>query len=228
MATLITMSSHTPFILPNDLQTLYIPSDTTLTYEQQQYLQSIHYTDKAIGEFIDGLKKDGLYDNSLILIWGDHGSFTNISSALRQENILPALDNSQVPMILLAPGPNLNGTTNIPGSHLDIYPTIANLLGIIPPKNILGQDLLNTKTPTETHLKMVFGGVDAILTSNMAYQASEDGVFLNGSCESMPDQKSLPITDCQNIYTQQSNVVKASNIIIKGNLLNYFSANLKK
>ena len=122
-------------------------------------------------------------------------------------------------MILLAPGTNLNGTINIPASHLDIYPTIANLLGIIPPKTILGQDLLNTKTPVETHFKLVSGGIDAILTPNLAYQADEDGVFEHGSCESIPDQKSLPISDCQNIYTQQANNLRASNIVIKGNLL---------
>jgi phosphoglycerol transferase MdoB-like AlkP superfamily enzyme len=223
MATLITMSSHTPFILPNDLETLQIPPDTTLTYEQQQYLQSIHYADKAIGEFIDELKQDGLYDNSLILLWGDHGSFTGITSALGQSNFLPALDNSRVPMFLWAPGTNLNGIISDPGSHLDIYPTIANLLGIAPPKSILGQDLLNTKNPVETHLKLVSGGVDTILTQSMAYRAGEDGVFEHGSCESIPDQKTLPITDCRNLYTEQSGAVRASNIIIKGNLLSVIS-----
>jgi len=246
MATLITMSLHTPFILPPDLQTLKIAPETNLTETQWEYMEAAHYTDKAIGEFIDGLKKDGLYDNSLILLWGDHGSFQNIYSALSQENlnsdaaisqlyknldvgviagagwgddILPELQNSQVPMILLAPGTDLKGTENIPASHLDVYPTITNLLGIIPPKSILGQDLLNTKTPVETHFKLVSGGVDTILTSNLAYQADDDGIFAHGSCESIPDQKSLPISDCQNIYTEQSNTVKASNIIIKGNLL---------
>ena len=217
-------------------------------------MQAAHYTDKAIGEFIDGLKKDGLYDNSLILIWGDHESFQNIYSALSPENlnsdaetaqlyknldvgvvggtnwnndILPELQNSQVPMILLAPGTNLKGATNIPASHLDIYPTITNLLGIATPKTVLGQDLLNTKTPVETHFKFVSGGIDAILTQNLAYQADDDGIFENGSCESMPDQKSLPISDCQNIYNEQSDTLKASNIIIKGNLLDFYSANLK-
>lgn len=228
MATMITMSSHTPFILPEDLQTLQIPSETNLTQTQWEYLQSVHYTDKAIGEFIDGLKKDGLYDNSLILIWGDHGSFTDIADAMGQDNILSVLNNSQVPMILLAPGTDLKGTNNIPGSHLDVYPTITNLLGVNPPKTILGQDLLNTKTPVETNFKLVSGGIDAILTTNLAYQADEDGIFLHGSCESLPAQKSLPIIDCQNLYNEQLNTVKASNIIVKGNLLDFFMANLSK
>jgi phosphoglycerol transferase MdoB-like AlkP superfamily enzyme len=227
MATMITMSSHTPFILPEDLQTLSIPSETNLTQTQWEYLQSVHYADKAIGKFIDGLKKDGLYENSLILILGDHGSFTDISEALGQNNILPALNNSQVPMILLSQNTNLKGAINIPGSHLDVYPTITNLLGIVPPKTILGQDLLNTKTPVETNFKLVSGGIDAILTPNLVYKAADDGIFLNGSCESLPDHKSLPITDCQNLYNEQSDTVKASNIIVRGNLLNFFLANLQ-
>ena len=246
MVTLITMSLHTPFILPTDLQTLKIPSQTNLTETQWEYMEAAHYTDKAIGEFIDGLKKDGLYNNSLILIWGDHESFQNIYSALSPDNlnsgsetaqlyknldvgvvagedpnnnILAALQNSQVPMILLAPATNLNGSDNIPASHLDVYPTIVNLLGIIPPKSILGQDLLNTKTPVETHFKIISGGIDTVLTNNLAYQADDDGVFEHGSCESLPDKKSLPINDCQNLYTEQANNLNASNIIIKGNLL---------
>ena len=247
MATLITMSLHTPFILPDDLQTMNIPPETNLTQTQWEYMQAAHYTDKAIGEFIDGLKKDGLYDNSVILIWGDHGSFQDIYSALSTENlnsdsqtaqsyknlnvgvisgtdpnnnVLPNLINSQVPMILLAPGTDLKGAVNTPGSHLDVYPTITNLLGIATPQTALGQDLLNTATPIETHFRLVSGGIDAILTSNMAYQAGDDGKFEEGLCESMPDQKSLPINDCQTLYNQQTNNLKASNIIVKGNLIN--------
>ena len=222
LATVITMSSHTPFILPDDLQILQIPVDTTLDKNQQRYLQSVNYTDKAIGEFIDGLKADDLYNNSLIFIFGDHGSFTNISSALGRNNMLHALDNSQVPLIILNSGLK-NQTVSEPASQIDIYPTIADLLGIDSPATIFGQDLITTKTPIETHFKLVSGGVDAILTDSLAFQANEDGVFEHGSCMSVPKPggyaKSLPISDCQNIYKEQSNAIKASNILIKGNLL---------
>ena len=222
MSTLITMSSHTPFILPADLQTLKIPETTTLDKNQQNYLEAVHYTDKAIGEFIDGLKENGLYDNSLILIWGDHGSFTNISKPFGKDNILPELNNSMVPLIVLG-SKDLQGTISIPASQLDVYPTITNLLGIIPPKTILGQDLLNTKNPVETHFELVSGGIDAILTPDLTYEADGDGLFEHGYCKSMPKGNDLPISDCKNLYTEQSNNVKASNIIIRGNLLNSIS-----
>ena len=221
LATLITMSSHTPFILPSDLQTLSIPADTKLNKNQQQYLESVHYSDMAIGEFIQDLKKIGLYENSLIFIWGDHGSMTNISTALgKDKNTLPELTDSQVPMIMLAPGTDLSGTNNTPASHLDVYPTITNLLGINAPKTVLGQDILNTKTPVETHFRIISDGIDAILTPNLVYQAGNDGIFAEGTCKVWPSLESLPVLDCQNLYNQQAENVRASDIIIEGNLLN--------
>jgi phosphoglycerol transferase MdoB-like AlkP superfamily enzyme len=218
MATLITMSSHTPFILPNDLQELKVSPELKLGWIQEAYLQSINYTDKTIGQFIEGLKNDGLYDNSLIVIIGDHGSFTGISTALSQENILPELSNSQVPMIILNSGLE-NKIIDKPGSQIDNYPTIANLLGVVAPKSIFGQDILNTKTPIETHFEPVSGGIDAILTSNISYQADKSGEFSLGICKSIIDKKILPITDCQKIYLEQLDNLKASNTIVRGNLL---------
>jgi lipoteichoic acid synthase len=246
MATVITMSLHVPFILPDDLQELKIPLQTNLTQTQWEYMQAARYTDKAIGEFIDGLKNDGLYKNSLIFIWGDHGSFQNIYSALSKknltsdapaaqlyknldvgvidgsswnDNILPELQSSQIPMIILSPGTNLRGTTNITGSQLDVYPTITNLLGIPAPKTILGQDLLNTKTPVETHFELVSGGIDAILTPDLAYKENKNGFFQDSTCLKVPEETILPVENCRNLYSQQVNTLKASDIIIRGNLL---------
>jgi len=58
------------------------------------------------------------------------------------------------------------------------------------------------------------------LTENLVYQADNDGIFEHGFCKSWPDKNPLPITDCQKLYNQQFNKIKASNIIIRGNLLN--------
>jgi len=229
MTTFITMSSHTPFILPADLQGLQFSVDTSLSQTQQNYLQSIHYTDKAIGEFIQGLKDNNLYKDSLILIWGDHGSFTGITKALENpNNALPELADAQVPLIILNSGTNINGRISTPGSQLDIYPTISSLLGIVAPKTILGQDLLNTKTPVATRFSLVSGGIIAILTDKLAYESPKDGDFKLGKCVSIPKNNILPINECKNLYSQQANTIKASNIIIRGDLLSTYGASLER
>jgi phosphoglycerol transferase MdoB-like AlkP superfamily enzyme len=229
MATLITISSHTPFILPDDLQTLQIDENSSLSDTQKNYLESVHYTDKAIGEFIDGLKKNGLYDDSLIVIFGDHGSFTGISKALGTNKVnLPGMSASQVPLIILDPTKTLLGTKNIPASHLDIYPTVANLLGIKAPKTVFGQDILNTNAPVEVKFNLDSGAVNTVLTDKLAFQENKDGIFDHGACLQMPEKKSLPVNDCKDLYNNQADKVKISDIVIRGNLLNLFASSLPK
>ena len=221
LATLITLSSHTPFELPKDLQTLTLPNPTNLNWLQQQYLESVHYTDKALGEFIYQLKQTNLYDNSIIIIYGDHQSYTDISDAIGyNKNIFPGLSNDgRVPLIILAPGTDLQGTTSTPASQIDLYPTIANLLGIVPPKSILGQDIFNTKTPVAVRRNVITGTINIILASNLAYKYSESGIYENGQCFELPSRKPLPIDNCRELYNQQQNTLRASDIVVRGNLL---------
>jgi len=228
LSTLITLSSHTPFILPQDLQTLPIPADTNLDPTQQQYLESIHYMDTALGEFIGGLKSSGLYDNSVIFIYGDHESFTNISQALSVgDNNLPALAASQVPLIILNSGIAPAQITT-PASHLDFYPTVVNLLGFKPLQSVLGQDVFNTKTPVVTRRNIFSGTINTILTNTLAFKANADGVFGHGECLKEPEETPLPTESCQSIYNQQTNTIRASDIIVRGNLLDYYIANLPR
>ena len=220
MATLITLSSHTPFILPEDLRTLSIPASSGLNDTQKHYLESIQYTDKVLGDFIDQLKKTNLYDHSVIVIFGDHGSYTGISKALGVEtNAVDEMNNAQVPLLILAPETGLKGEQTIPASHIDVYPTIANLLGLEIPRSVLGQDLLNTTTPVVVHRKSTTGGVSAILGATVLYVASSDGVFRNGRCESAKTRLPVSLDDCQSLFDQQSAILRVSDTVVRGNLI---------
>lgn len=224
MATLITLSSHTPFVIPAEYQKIVFPPSSTLSERQKNYIESVHYTDNAIGNFINELKKNGLYDNSLIAIYGDHGSSTNISQQLgtQTNNKIPeSLISSRVPLILLSPKLNasIHGSKSTPGSHLDLYPTVALLLGINPPKSILGQDLLNTKTPLVVRRDPYSQGITAILTPKLSYEGAINGVFENGTCLKLPTGQILPIGNCKKLYDEQPSTIKASDLVIKGNLI---------
>ncbi len=223
---LITESSHTPFELPEDLQTLDMsgPAAQHLNYTQQQYLESIHYMDKAIGEFIESLKQAGLYNNSVIAIYGDHQSFTGISDPLDAgDATFPALKHSQVPLLILNSGIKPAEITT-PASHLDLFPTIMNMLGIQPPKDILGQDVLNAKNPVVVRRNLSSGTINTILGNTLAFIANENGVFEDGTCLKMPVKTAVPVANCRALFDRQSNSVKASDIIIRGNLLDKFGS----
>lgn len=215
MATLITLSTHTPFTLPSDLKTLAIPKDTTLTPTQQQYLEAVHYSDQALGNFVAGLQADGLYDNSLILIYGDHSAFIGTPDSQIQH----------VPLIILAPGNVIPSEIDpIPGSHLDLYPTVADLLGIQYPITALGQDLFATKMPVVTQRVAGTGAIKFIISSNLKYIGSVDGIFGHGTCATFPALAPLPISACQSLWDQQASTTKASDLIVRYNLLPLVSA----
>ncbi|MDP2630329.1 MAG: LTA synthase family protein, partial [Candidatus Uhrbacteria bacterium] len=227
MATLITLSSHTPFLLPDDVRTITLSKKSGLNETQRHYLESIHYADAAVGSFITELKKSGLYDRSLIIIYGDHGSFTDIGDALNIDKDLPKdVAHQHVPLIILAPGTELKGMRSLPASHIDMYPTVANLLGLTPPRTILGQDLFNTNAPVMTYRKPSANAIGYIQSDTLSYTAAPDGIFNHGSC-SDKDAHTLPIEKCQNIYETQTAQLKVSDITIKADIIDVLTSEIK-
>ena len=64
---IFTLSSHEPFDVP--LKSEFYDDD-----EESRFLNSVHYTDKSLGEFINKLKQTELWNNSIIALVADHGS----------------------------------------------------------------------------------------------------------------------------------------------------------
>ncbi len=223
MATLITLSSHSPFIIPKDYQTLAIGPDVALSVMQKKYLESIHYTDNALGKFITGLKENELYDDALIVIYGDHGSYTSISSEIgtSTDQTFADMRASKVPLIIITPRSPaaLKKKVETPGSHLDLYPTIAGLLGVALPQSIFGKDLLGTTEPVVTHRDPYSQIITTILTPKLAYKAAASGIFEEGSCLAMPAKTMLPIANCQKLYDEQSANIKASELMVRGDMI---------
>ncbi len=147
---IVTLTSHTPFEMPEDLQYLTLPESYANTYVGN-YLQSIRYADEQIGLFIDTLKKEGLYDNSLILIYGDHSGVHGAPVTKDDEAILLDLlghpynpqDRFTVPVIFSGGGLFSGETINHLGGQIDLMPTLLNLLGIEHDAQMMGHNLFH-------------------------------------------------------------------------------------
>jgi lipoteichoic acid synthase len=107
----------------------------------------------------------------------------------------------------------------IPGSHLDVYPTVAHLLGITPPQYVMGQDLLSTHAPTVTLRDPYADVITEILTPSLAYLGAPTGLFEDGSCFTMPHMLSVSREECQTLYDAQLTNLTVSDLIIHGNML---------
>ena len=80
MGTVISLSNHSPF---NDLEkygefdlSIALKDGSVLPYlegsEMGNYLKSAHYADKALGEFLEMLKKEGVMNDTIVIFYGDH------------------------------------------------------------------------------------------------------------------------------------------------------------
>ncbi|MBD7963194.1 LTA synthase family protein [Fictibacillus norfolkensis] len=151
-AHVLSMTSHTPFELPTDKQRLKLPSE----YQQTKignYLSSTHYADYALGEFINGLKQQELWNDSIVVIYGDHSGYhpkkEDVEDKKLTEKILGhpygLVDRFNIPFLIHVPG-DYKGTIDNLGGQIDIMPTVANILGMSLDKQIhFGNDLLNHK-----------------------------------------------------------------------------------
>jgi arylsulfatase len=102
------------------------------------YDSEVQYTDAQLGEFFSYLKTKGLYDNSLIIVVSDHGeAFMEHGSFGHGFN----LNIEEVHVPLFIKGLGQSGIVEDSVSHVDILPTILDVLGIDKPSGLPGQSL---------------------------------------------------------------------------------------
>lgn len=144
-----TATSHGPFDLPRQYRELKLPKEIDDT-KLGGYIQSLRYTDKVLGEFLDKLKKEGTLDNSIVVIYGDHGGINKYYKK-ELENI--DFDNNnwkqnylKVPMLIY--NPSIKGEViDTYGGLVDLLPTVGYIMGVDRSdfdKTAMGRVLVNT------------------------------------------------------------------------------------
>ncbi|WP_280517046.1 LTA synthase family protein [Lederbergia sp. NSJ-179] len=144
---MILLSNHFPFAM--DEGDTDFPAGDFGDKVVNQYFQSANYMDQALEEFFHNLKEAGLYDNTIIVMYGDHyGISENHNSAMERvtgEEITP-FKNAQlqrVPLFIHVPGVK-GGVVHKYSGEVDVQPTILHLLGV-DTRNYLhvGNDILS-------------------------------------------------------------------------------------
>jgi phosphoglycerol transferase MdoB-like AlkP superfamily enzyme len=152
-ADFVTLSAHTPFQIPKDKQTLSLPKKYQGTFFGN-YLEAQHYADAALGRFFDLLKEKGLWDKSMIVIYGDHSGVHGKLMQKQDQQLVgdflkhpyTLLDRFNIPFIIAIPGVTHAKIFENAGGQIDMMPTVINLLGINDQNMVLfGQDLTEYK-----------------------------------------------------------------------------------
>lgn len=199
---IITLSNHTPF---SDLELMEEYNTTiditinnqTITREylngttMGNYLRSVHYADSAIGEFIEELDKEGLLENTVLVIYGDHDARLEYEDYNLLYNYDPLVDtvkteedegyiqygkynyelDKKVPLIIWTKDKQYNTNITTPMGMIDVLPTLGNMLGIHSNYQ-LGKDILNINN--DNTVTFIDG---SFLTSKVYYNSPKGEIY---------------------------------------------------
>lgn len=238
MGTMITLSNHTPF---SDTDK-YGEFKVSLTGKDEKgneveypylegtklgnYLKSVHYADKAFGEFVENMKKEGLWENTVLVIYGDHDARLPKKEYLKMYNYDKETDgildeddenyfdfdsyqyelNRKNPFIIWTQDNQMKKTVhNVMGMY-DVQPTLGNMFGFTN-KYALGHDIFDIKSNNI----VVFPNSNWV--TNKVYYNSQKGEYLALTQEPIDEDY---IKDC-NEYA--SRLLDVSNDIVVYDLI---------
>jgi len=220
----ITLTNHHPYVLEEDLCTIELLEEDKDT-KFGDYLQTIRYTDEAIGQLIEDLKKAGLYENTVIALYGDHHGLNcgmddvNESMSRYLGRTYDYDEMLNVPMIIHVPGSGIKDTISVTGGQIDFMPTIANIMEIDLGDNrfVLGQDLANAQEGFVAFTTYLFEG--SFATNDIVFEISREGVFEGSRAWKIGTNEEVDASLYKEEYEKALLLKKTSEEILKQNLL---------
>lgn len=219
---IVAASSHKPFELAGIIDKyskVSIDVGDLAGTEFGNYLEAVNYADYAFGIFIDELKKAGLYDDTVIIVFGDH-----YGVQMYDENFIKFLGYSrnnyndarmQFEFSNVVCGIRIPGVSNIevnePVSKLDVKPTLAQICNIDDTFS-LGTSIFNR----DSYVAINNGKV---ITKDYYYDADSWYVIETGEkldMDSLPEEEKEKL----NLYVDEALIeIEISNSVVVNNLL---------
>jgi lipoteichoic acid synthase len=210
---MITLTNHYPFTLDEEDKLIdpYTSKDGTVN----RYFQTVRYMDEALKNFITDLKESGLYEDSVIVMYGDHyGISENHNTAMSQylgKEVTPLVSTQlqRVPLIIHVPGKEGKTISKVSG-QIDLKPTILHLMGIDTKKDIqFGGDLFS-----EQHEDF------AILRDGRFI--TKDYVYAGEKCWDKNTEEETDMKFCKPYQERATEELQYSDKIIYGDLLRFY------
>jgi arylsulfatase A-like enzyme len=158
-------NSHVPYRVPDEFPRRFGPRQVDftirfghfpkdkLTAVKDLYADSLSYVDAQIGRLFDQLRRSGLWENTLIVVTGDHGqAFYEHDFAAHGAAIFNEV--MRVPLIIRAPGlaPAIDDRL---AQHIDVPPSVLDLLGLPPHPSFQGESLVGADARPDQAVFMV-------------------------------------------------------------------------
>lgn len=213
----ITVSHHYPYHMDQELAT--IEPHTTGDKSVDNYFQTARYADEALKQFFEQLKASGLYENSVIVMYGDHyGISKNHNKAMEQVlgKEISAFDSAglqRVPLFIRVPGME-GGVNHEFGGQIDLMPTLMHLLGIDTKQYLqFGTDLLS-----ENHDDLVPFRNGDFMSPTIS---SVDGKFYDSTTGELLDESRFE--EAKKLQESAEQKLALSDKVVNGDLLRFYT-----
>ena len=100
-------------------------SEERVRYCRRAYLACVRYTDRQVGKVLESLESTGLADNTIVVLWGDHG--WNLGDSQMWAKHAPFERAVRSPLMIRVPGRTSGQFSDALVETLDIYPTLRAL-----------------------------------------------------------------------------------------------------
>lgn len=185
---LLTLTNHYPFEIPEEYQS--ISPGNTNSEIVNNYITTVRYLDEALKSFITDLKENGLYENTVIVMYGDHyglseSYYEDLAMLLQEEITLNRhLDLQRVPLLIHLPNQEEGEVISSISGQIDMKPTILNLVGLdVNDYLSFGQDLFaSERRPFIAFRDGSFIGTDYRYTDSTCLQANSGEIVDRSYC----------------------------------------------
>ncbi|TKH26108.1 LTA synthase family protein [Bacillus wiedmannii] len=219
-ARFLTLTNHYPFTYDED--TKFIEPYNSGNGVFDRYIVTARYLDESIKKFIKRLKAEGMYDDSIIVLYGDHYGISEkhnraMAQFLEKDQIteFDTLNLQRTPLYIHMPGQTEGQTISKPTGQIDIKPTILNLLGINTTNDIrFGHDMFS-----DEYNGFVVLRDGSFITEKYVYT---NNTFYDRITGEIVD---LPKKEAQALINRAQNELRMSDKIIEGDLLRFSESN---
>lgn len=132
-ATIFTLSSHHPFVVPEGYENM-LPEGRT------KVQRPVAYTDRSLRDFFDYARRQPWYENTLFVFTADH-----VSSEVYGDESKAPTGNSHIIFFLYTPDGSLRGDDPHVAQQIDLMPTLLGLTGYDKPYFAYGQDIFEIR-----------------------------------------------------------------------------------
>lgn len=140
-STIFTVSSHEPYVVPEEFK-------NKLPKGKIPMHQPVGYTDYAFKKFFEAAKKEPWFENTIFIITADHCNQVNYM----EEYYDKIINRNAVPILIYKPNSNLVGEDKTIAQHIDIFPTVLDLIGYDKPFRSWGRSLVDNSNANKPFL----------------------------------------------------------------------------